>query len=145
MLNGIGNRAAAAALVGLFTLGGGQARAGLIVVSGDENITDALVGNGTAVNPGNQRFFTNVLGGGTRVDVQGTDSIGVDTPLANINSFYNTIGGVVSTIQSSPVTGSSLSGINLFISAIPASPFSCFGDIGAEYVFRERRLAISLG
>jgi hypothetical protein len=108
-------------------------------------ITDALVGNGTAVNPSNQRLFTNLLGGGTRVDVQGTDSIGVDSPVANINSFYNTIGGVVSTIQSGPVTGSSLSGINLFISAIPASPFSASEILALSTFFRERRLAISLG
>ena len=107
-------------------------------------ITDALVGNGTAVNPSSQRFF-NLLGGGTRVDVQGTDSIGVDSPVANINSFYNTIGGVVSTIQSGPVTGSSLSGINLFISAIPASPFSASEILALSTFFRERRLAISLG
>jgi hypothetical protein len=111
---------AAAVLLG----GGGRVTAGLIVVSGDENITDALVGNTIAVNPGDQRFFSNVLGGGTRVLVQGTDVGGVDTPVANTNTFYNTLPGVTSTIQSGPVTAASLAGVNLFVSAIPASPFA---------------------
>jgi len=113
-----------AALIGMTMLGAERANAGLIVVSGDENITDALVGNGTAVNAGDQRFFTTVLGLGTVVDVQGTDLSGVDTPVANINGFYNTLSGVSSSIQSGPVTAASLSGVSLFVSAIPATAFS---------------------
>ena len=113
----------AAAMLGLI-VAAGQAQAGLIVLSGDQNISDALVGNGTAINPGNQRFFSNVLDGGTRVVVQGTDLGGIDTPVANINTYYNTIAGVTSTIQSGPVTIASLIGVNLFVSAIPAVAFA---------------------
>jgi hypothetical protein len=76
-----------------------------------------------AIDPGNQQFFSNVLGSGTSVIVQGTDSAGF-TPVANINTFYNTLGGGVSSnIQSGPVTSASLAGINLFVSAFPSSPF----------------------
>jgi hypothetical protein len=52
-----------------------------------------------------------VLDGGTRVVVQGADLGGIDTPVANINTYYNTIAGVTSTIQSGPVTTASLSGL----------------------------------
>jgi hypothetical protein len=112
----------------------GQAEAGLIILSGDQNMSDALVGNGTPINPGNERFFSNVLGGGTHVVVQGTDLSGIDTPVANINTYYNTIAGVTSTIQSGPVTTASLSGVNLFVSAIPASSFA-IGEISALSAF----------
>jgi hypothetical protein len=114
----------AAALAAFVTLGTRPASAGLIVVSGDENIADALTGNGTAINPGDQQFFLNILGSGTDVDVQGTDHTGVDTPVAEINSFYNSVAGVTSTIQSGSVTSASLAGVNLFVSAIPANPFA---------------------
>ncbi len=102
-------------------------QAQLLVVSGDENITNALVGNGTAVNVGNQLFFSNVLAnapGSNRVLVQGTDISGFDAPVASINTFYNTLPGVTSTIQAGPVTAASLSGVNLFVSAIPATAFT---------------------
>jgi hypothetical protein len=124
MSNAIPSRAGIAALAALLMLGAGQALAGLIVVSGDENITNALVGQSVAVNPGNQRFFSNVLGTGTTVRVQGTDVGGVDTPVANLNSFYNSLAGVTATIQAGAVTSASLAGVNLFLSAIPANPFS---------------------
>src|SRR5262249_16895388 len=45
-------------------------------------------------------------------------------PAANINTFYNTLPGVTSTIQSGPVTPASLAGVDLFVSAIPAVPFT---------------------
>jgi hypothetical protein len=123
------------AALGLMIGASGPAAAGLIIVSGDENITDALVGNGVAVNAGNQQFFKNVLDGGTHVLVQGTDiGTGIDTPVANTNTFYNSVAGVTSTIQSGAVTAASLAGVDLFVSAIPANAFSA-SEISALAAF----------
>jgi hypothetical protein len=115
--------------IGLPTLLGlvvaaGSATAGTIIVSGDENITNGLVGNAVPINPGDQRFFSNILGGGTRVLVQGQDLTGADTPVTNTNTYYNTLAGVTSTIQSGAVTSAALAGVNLFVSAIPPSAFA---------------------
>jgi hypothetical protein len=113
-----------AAVLGLLLAVPGETKAGLLVVSGDENITNALVGNAVPVNPGNQQFFLNVLGSGHTVLVHGTDPGGVDTPNASTNAFYNSIPGVNSSILSGAVTPAALAGVNLFVSAIPSFAYS---------------------
>ena len=126
----IGRFASATAVFGLLVAASASASAGIIVVSGDENITDALVGKGVSFDPGDQQFFSNLLGGGTHVLVQGTDTIGIDTPVANTNTYYSSLAGVTSAIQSGPITAASLAGIDLFVSAIPANAFTA-GEVSA--------------
>jgi len=114
--------AALALLLGGVT---GEASAGLIVVSGDENICNGLDGSGGfPVFPGNQTFFKNILGSGHSVLVQGTDPGGVDTPVAITNAFYNSVPGVTSSILAGPVTAAALAGKDLFVSALPAVAFT---------------------
>lgn len=99
----------------------GTADAGLIVLSGDTNIAEPLTGNGTPINVGNQQFFRNVLGAGTRVLVTNSNSVLADT---DTNQFYNTLSGVTSTITSGPITSSLLGGVNLLVSVLPETAYT---------------------
>ena len=130
-----------AAVILVLATRAGSATAGQILVSGDENITNALTGPGPGIFPGNARFFSNVLGSGTQVLVQGNDPGkpgDTDSPVANTNSYYGSLPGVTSTIQSGPVSAASLAGVNLFVSAIPATAFAP-SEIAALSAFLGRR------
>jgi hypothetical protein len=98
------------------------------MLSGDTNILNAVNGSaGEAVNAGNQQFLLNVLNGGTNVLVHNNCS-GCSGSLTGapdiVNDYYNSVGGVTSSLHAGAVTAGSLSGINLFVSILPASAFS---------------------
>ena len=105
-------------VVCLFAL---QADAGTIIVSGDSNISDDLAGK-----PGNARFFANILGTGTSVFVlDTTPSLCCLGPFDDtINTFYNTLPGVVSTKSASPITAAGLAGVNLVVAVAPNLAFT---------------------
>ncbi len=105
-----------------FAVAGGRAEAGFVIASGDSNITSALTaGNGPPVDPGNQRFFRNVLGSGTRVLIA-ANSIGFATTPAN--NFYNSLSGVTSSIDTNLVTAADLVGVNVFLSIARSNAYS---------------------
>ncbi len=121
--------------------GGAQpAHAELIFASGDGNIADtgALVGPGA--NPGNQRFFQNVLADGTRVAVHGSNLVGFRD---NINTFYNSLPGVTSSLLAGPITAAALAGVNLLVSILPDAAYTTgkvmamdgFLDVGGTVFF----------
>jgi len=104
------------------------ASAATIFLSGDSNILNAVDGSfGEAVNPGNQQFLRNILGAGTNVFVHdncGACSGSLTTGLSALNDYYNSVGGVTSSIVGGAVTAGALSGVNLFVSLLPSSAFS---------------------
>jgi hypothetical protein len=102
------------------------ARAGTIFLSGDCNVANPLTGSfGAGISAGNQRFFQNVLQGGTRVCVLESVSVGsVDLSDTDINSFYNTLPGVSSVLVSGTLTSGILAGVNLFVSPVPDHSFT---------------------
>lgn len=107
------------ALLGLAVLWTPHAQAGVIMLSGDGNITTDLLGGGAAT-AGNRQFFLNVLGSGNRVVIGAGSDIGSPTSFrTETNNFYNAQGGVTSTILNTPVTAADLAGAELFISILP--------------------------
>ena len=95
-----------------------------IIVSGDSNITDPLVGaQGAPIDPGNRQFFTNSLQGGSSVLVSESWGGGAWKPENSINTFYNSLPGVTSNVLSGPVTGSQLAGVDLYVSPLPGYAF----------------------
>jgi len=94
-----------------------------IVLSGDSNIGNPLDGSfGPGIDPGNQRFFQNVLGSGTQVVQENGDSTGSGgLAETSINNFYNGLPGVTATVVSGPITASTLAGANLFIDVLPTA------------------------
>ena len=123
-----------AAVLGMLVTG--RADAGLILASGDANITAALTGNEVATDPGNQRFFRNLLGGGSRVLVAADASGQFATLAGYANSFYNSIAGVSSTLTSSPITAANLAGIDLFLSGARRATYSA-SEIAALLEFSQ--------
>jgi PEP-CTERM motif len=103
-----------------------NAHASTIILSGDVNIVTSLDGSfGDTVNPGNQLFFQNILGSGTRVVIHDRSAHGFSPALINtINNYYNGLSGVSSSALSGSLTSAALSGANLFISMLPATDFS---------------------
>jgi hypothetical protein len=106
------------------------AEAASIIVSGDTNIVNGLDGQFIIpIDPGNQRFFNNILAGGHRVIVQGPLGTGqtgwtsVDSSALEVNNFYNSE-GINSSILSGTVTGSALAGADLFVKILPTAPSS---------------------
>ena len=95
-----------------------------LFLSGDCSMVSPLVyPNGTPepINPGNQQFFSNVLGSGTNVAVlQGGNTIRD----GSINSYYDSLSGVSSSIFSGTVTSAQLSGVDLFVSILPVDNFT---------------------
>jgi hypothetical protein len=96
----------------------------VIVLSGDANVTDMLVGGqGLPIDAGNQQFFTNVLQGGNNVAVlDGPESLLATWD--NVNTFYNGLSGVSSTLITGTVTESHLTGADLFV----AQPYDAFNS-----------------
>lgn len=95
------------------------------VLSGDTSICVPLSPSNGAYNPGNQQFFRNVLGSGTKVAI--FDSQLSDYFLAqatSLNNFYNSISGVTSTGFMGTITPTSLAGANLFVAVVPSSAFA---------------------
>jgi hypothetical protein len=101
-----------------------------LFVSGDANISNALVGQDTAVNTGNQQFFTNVLHGGSSVVVLQNNLSGGDNTSSFINTYYSGLSGVTSTLYNGTVTSALLSGKNLFVAPMPDDAFTA-GEISA--------------
>src|SRR5688572_21876151 len=100
--------------------------ASTIILSGDVNIVTSLDGSlGDIVNPGNQLFFQNFLGAGTRVVVHDRGGFPVSGSFINtINNYYNGLSGVSSITLSGSITNAALSGADLFISVLPGTDFS---------------------
>jgi len=102
--------------------------AGLIVLSGDSNIANALDGSsGVTVNANNQLFFKNVLGSGTNVLVQQTSGAGSPSVAVSdtaINTYYNSLAGVSSSLYSGVVDETALSGLNLYVGTLPDDTYT---------------------
>jgi hypothetical protein len=108
-------------LVSLIIFGLGANSYAYLILSGDGNITGDL-NLGTYDN---RQFFTNVLNGGSNVAV--LEEIGwggAENFDTNINNYYNGLPGVNSNLISGTITGSSLSGIDLFVSVTPDDAFT---------------------
>jgi hypothetical protein len=117
----IGKALLAVAAVGLMSWGV-SADAGTIFLSGDSNIANPLTGSADAINAGNQQFFTNVLQGGTNVAVLRVDNPGfgsADFSDLDINTYYNSLAGVTSTLVAGPISAATLAGVNLFVGVLP--------------------------
>lgn len=108
---------------------GSQAFANLILISGDSNIGNPLDGSsGAPINANNGTWFNNILGSGTTVKVQNDDisqSSFVDSASA-INNFYNTQGGVTSSLVNTGTTinDALLTGVDLYISMLPSDDYT---------------------
>ena len=106
----------------------GSAQADMtIFVSGDTNIGNPLTGSfGVTVDPGNRRFFTNILGTGTNVAILDHSQGGsVDYVPGDINTHYNLTGATSNILSAGTViTAAELSGIDLFISVLPDDDFT---------------------
>lgn len=96
------------------------------VLSGDTNISHELDGSdGVPLDPGNQQFFRNVLGGGTKVAVfDSAFSPDASSDAATVNTFYNGLPGVTSTDFTGTITPTLLAGANLFVAEVPSSTFT---------------------
>jgi len=92
-----------------------------LVLSGDGSITNNL----TSGTYDNQKFFQNVLQGGSSVVV--LDEVGwggtADYDLY-INNYYSSLGGVSSTLFSGAITSGLLSGVDLFVAVTPDDAFT---------------------
>lgn len=99
-------------------------KASEIVVSGDLNIGNGIDGSFGAPIGDNGRFFSNILGGGTKVVVQEGYSVGsASDAYTSIANFYTGLGVTVD-ITTAPFTASDLAGARLLISAIPLSAYT---------------------
>lgn len=108
-----------------------------LFLSGDTNITNPLTGSsGVAIDTGNQKFFTNILQGGQNVAVlQSTWGGSVGSAYTDVNTFYNSLPGVTSTVISGTIN--SLAGYDLLVAPLPdhafaASEISVFSNFLAQ-------------
>lgn len=109
------------ALASIFVFGLGVNSYALLILSGDGNITEDLLAGAYD----NQQFFSNVLEGGTNVGVLNeTGWGGAEMFDTNINSYYNSLSGVSSSIISGTITDELLLGIDLFVAATPDHAFT---------------------
>jgi hypothetical protein len=88
-------------------------------LTGDSNVLNPIDGSfGASINSGNQNFFRNVLGEGTKVLIQ-NEYVPPETGSGTnaLNNFYNGLSGVTSTTDypGSEITSSLLAGIDLFV------------------------------
>ena len=112
----------------LLLFGPVSADAGLIVVSGD--VTPSFYLTDTPPDPavaGNQQFFANVLGGGTRVGVLTTTNLDAEL---EIDEFYNSLAGVTSNLISGALTSAVLADLDLLHIPFPDSAFTS-GEVDA--------------
>jgi hypothetical protein len=106
-----------------------------LFVSGDTNIGNPLTGSGISVDIGNQQFFTNILGTGTSVAILDHGLGGsVGTVPSDINTHYNSLTGVSSSIFTGTVTGAQLSVVDLFVAVLPDDDFTA-AEIGVMTSF----------
>ncbi len=98
----------------------------VIFLSGDTNVTHALVGSvGVDIDPGNQQFFVNVLQGGTVVVVLETSHDGsVEVADTDLVTFYDERAGVTATLIEGPVTAADLAEADLFLVPLPDTAFT---------------------
>jgi len=112
------------------------AEAGIILLSGDSNLGNPIDGSSFApVDPGNAVWFTNILGAGTTVKIQNEFLSG--SPLASfaaINTHYNGLTGVTSSLFAGTITDAVLNGVDLFIAAMPSDAYAA-SEIGALSTF----------
>lgn len=110
----------------ILTVGSAQADM-TVFVSGDSNIINPLSGSyGSGVDAGNQQFFTNILAGGTSVAILDTSYKDVSAAnwAAEMDTHYDGLVGVGSTVFTGTVTAAQLSGVDLFISLLPDDDFT---------------------
>jgi len=104
------------------------ANAGTIVLSGDGNIGDFINGSaGAPVLAGNSTFYSNLLGTGTNVVIEGP-TVGAYTSdeyeaEAAIAAYYTGLGDTVVQVAAGSVTAATLTGANLFISDLNDTGF----------------------
>jgi len=113
----------------LLAVGVGVARADTIV-SGDANITAGLISGGPVETAGNQQFFDNILGSGDTVLVEG----GYLSFHVWVNTYYDNQTGVSSSLLTGDITTNALSGVDLFVSILPASSYTA-SEISAMSAF----------
>jgi len=104
------------------------ANASGIVLSGDGNIGNFINGSdGTSVQAGNKTFFSNLLGAGTKVVIEGpTASVYTADEYdaeAAIAAYYAGLGDTVTQVAAGSVTAAILAGANLFISDLNDTGF----------------------
>jgi len=127
-------------LLAVFALGSGwfiSVQAGIIMLSGDSNIGNAINGSsGAPVNPDNATWFTNILGAGTNVKIEvELPGSSADLSAQAINSLYNSMAGVTSTTGSgTTITDAFLAGVDLFIAILPTNAYSA-GETAAMSTF----------
>lgn len=95
-----------------------------LFLSGDTNITNPLTGSsGAAIDTGNQKFFANILQGGNSVAVlKSTWTGSVGSAYTDVNTFYNSLPGVTSTVISGTIN--SLAGYDLLVAPLPNNAFA---------------------
>lgn len=96
----------------------------LVIVSGDSNILEPVIGQGQTLDGGvsNRNFFTNILNGGTNVLVKQSDSLGTITTPGDgqaLSNFYNNMSGINSSFTQTSLGSNALDNIDLFISILP--------------------------
>ncbi len=99
-----------------------------LFVSGDGNITNPLTGAWMGyVDVGNQQFFSNVLRTGSTVAILNADIAeggSGDYFISDIDTYYNSLSGVISFVFSGTVTSAQLSGVDLFVVVLPDDDFT---------------------
>jgi hypothetical protein len=94
------------------------AAAGVLVVSADSNITNALANGGPN---GNKTFFSNLLGAGTTVVMQQSTALN-DFVAPFIQPYYASLGASTIVLgQATTLTAATLAGANLYIGLAPTT------------------------
>jgi hypothetical protein len=104
------------------------ATAQFVFLSADVNIANPLDGSAglSGIDGGNQRFFENILQGGSKVAIHG-DFDGDGTAgdiIPAIDGFYNGLDGVTSSIAYGTVSDAMLSGVDLFVAMLPDNAYT---------------------
>jgi hypothetical protein len=111
-------------LLGIVLSANPEISVGLTILSGDVTPVFSLTNaNPDPATPGNQQFFKNILGSGTRVAVL-SSAYNNDNAAAEIESFYDSLGGAAATSIAGTVTANKLAGVNLFLVPVPSDAFS---------------------
>ncbi len=110
-------------ILATFCLTSQQSDAGYLTLSADSNIISGLNGTDTVpMTAGNATFFQNLLGGGQTVKVLSTtfgNNVDGFNQNSIVNTFYNSLAGVTSSIVTGPISTALLAGTNLFIDDLP--------------------------
>jgi hypothetical protein len=117
---------ALAAFVGACLVAPSSAFAGNLFASADTNIIDPLLGvtNGSPLDAGNQRFFINLLAGGSKVVILDTSVNSMTDEAEVARDFYNGLGGVSATLITGTLSAAQLAGASLFIAPAPDETFT---------------------